>query len=135
MAEKGLFHSEVIAHTTRKLLLQRLALLEGQCEALLATADGHLAVGTAANEEKMARHAAISSALLALSQTFCEEVLGSQNDQASFSCADGNAVVVRLFLKGAPYQLCLSSGEQNNLATLMRAAQDMTTKIHHLIEN
>ncbi|TBW55425.1 hypothetical protein EZI54_11390 [Marinobacter halodurans] len=126
MSEQAVFNKDIYVRATRKLMTRRLTVLDGESVALLATADGRLCVSTCeSQEEATSRQAAFSSALMSLSQRFCQEVLGSQNGEIALSCLKGNAVIVRLELGGKPYQLCVASGEQNNLATVIRIARDM----------
>ncbi|TBW58467.1 hypothetical protein EZI54_03535 [Marinobacter halodurans] len=128
MSKQAVFIDDASVRAARSLMYQCLASLEGGV-ALLAAADGRLCVSTCENQEKASRQAALSSALLFLSQRFCQEVLGSPNGEIALSCIQGNVVMVRLELYGKPYQLCLASGEQSNLATVLHIARSLGKKI------
>lgn len=115
-----------------KLMLKGLESLDGDCLAVLSTADGRLCAATETNRQKASRKAALSSALLSLSQRFCEEALDSANGEIVLSAMNGHSVIVRLSLGSTSYQLCLVSSNADNLATILRVTRDLSNKISQL---
>lgn len=97
--------------------------------ATLASSDGEVVATTLSDEEKAARQSAMASALISLSESFSEEVIGEKTRDSCLSCDAGHAVIVRLKIDNSPLLLCLSCDKSNNLASLMRMARDMVNKI------
>lgn len=105
------------------------AKLEIDLNFLLSMADGKVLASSLDNEQKASRHSAMSSALLALSESFSKEVLGEQNQELTISCETGHAVIVRIKQNEHAMMLCLTCSLDANLAQLLRLARDTATKI------
>ena len=103
--------------------------LEIDLSFLLSMADGKVLLSSLDDEQKSSRHSAMSSALLALSESFSKEVLGQQNQELTISCETGHAVIIRITQNKHAMMLCLTCSLDANLAQLLRLARDAAIKI------
>lgn len=103
--------------------------LEIDLNFLLSMADGKVLASSLNDEQKASRHSAMSSALLALSESFSKEVMGQENRELTISCETGHAVIVRVTQNKHAMMLCLTCSLDANLAQLLRLARDTAIKI------
>lgn len=103
--------------------------LGGDIDFLLSMADGKVICSSITNPQKSSRQSAMSSALLALSESFSKEALGEENKELTISCNTGHAVIIRTNENNQVILLCLTSSDKTNLALLLRLARDTASKI------
>lgn len=96
---------------------------------LISMADGRVISSSLSDAQKTSRQSAMSSALLALSESFSKEVLGEENQELTISCGTGNAVITRIKQNDQVLLLCLTCSAETNLAMLLRLARDTALKI------
>lgn len=134
ISQISLPENAVFIARTKKVFARAVDLLGPQTQLLLATADG-MAVATHNDDEELsARFAALSCALLSLSESFSGEVLGVTNNEISVSSDGGHAVLLRLALRGHPYLVCLSTKDHTtNLATALRLTRDVGKKLSSIV--
>lgn len=117
------------SETIKKFLQETIQSLGHSAEATLSTSDGEVLASTIKNDEKSSRQSAMATALISLSESFSEEVIGEKTKESCLSSGRGHAVIVRLHVNDIPYLLCISCDHSNNLASLLRMARDTVTKI------
>ncbi|EDY85955.1 hypothetical protein GP5015_508 [gamma proteobacterium HTCC5015] len=115
--------------TIKKYLQETIEPLGHSATATLSTSDGEVFATTVKDDEKSARQSAMATALISLSESFSEEVIGEKTNESCLSAGKGHAVIVRLHMDSIPYLLCVSCDHSNNLASLLRMARDMVIKI------
>ena len=103
--------------------------------AILASSDGSLIASSRFDIDSDSRFSAMASALLSLSESLCNEVLGSANDHASFSTSKGHIALVRLTVQDSPYLMMFSCPAEINLAFLMRHSRDLASKLVATLAN
>lgn len=103
--------------------------------AILASSDGSLVASSRFDVKSDSRFSAMASALLSLSETLCNEVLGSANDHTSFSTSKGHIALVRLTIQDSPYLMMFSCPADTNLAFLMRHSRDLASKLIETLAN
>ena len=136
ISEISLPENAVFIARTKKVFARAVDLLGPQTQLLLATADGMAVATHNDDEEPSARVAALSCALLSLSESFSGEVLGVTNNEISVSSDGGHAVLLRLALRGHPYLVCLSTKDHTtNLAIALRLTRDVGKKLASIVNN
>ncbi|MEQ3635677.1 roadblock/LC7 domain-containing protein [Alcanivorax sp.] len=116
------------------LLRQRIDDIFGPSVAIVCTPDGMIVASAANDPETNARHAALTSALFSLSNSFCAELLRSENKEISLTSEKGQAVIVVFFADKHPFFLCLTSSTKTNLATLLRLSKDTGEQLKGIIQ-
>lgn len=126
--------SNLDKHQCEELMSKLTENFGASASATLATADGEVIASTIKDEEKIARRAAMASALISLSESFSEEVLGAKNKEISTSCERGNVMVLRLNTSGHSYLLSVSCDQSENLASVLRGSRDLGKKLTEFLD-
>ena len=117
-------------------LAARLKVHPGVLAAVVGTADGRAFAHACQPGRRMepARVAAIATSLLALSESFSKEALGSATQYNSIATQHGTIVVVRVPTRMRAHVLCLWADQSENFAMTLRLALDSATQIAALID-
>lgn len=108
----------------------------GVVAAVAGTADGRVYAQASQNGHDVqgARVAAVASSLLALSESFSSEALGSQAEYNSIATARGTIVIVRVPTRARAHVLCLWADKSENFAMTLRLALDGAGQLARLID-
>ncbi|MCD9028025.1 hypothetical protein LDO26_07365 [Luteimonas sp. BDR2-5] len=120
----------------RAVLQALVASASGILGAVVATVDGRAFAdaGHANHEFDPARVAAISSSLLALSESFSRETLQCQAQHTSIATARGAIVVVRVPSRTRAHALCLWADSSENFAMTLRFALDTAARVAEVLD-
>ncbi len=104
--------------------------------AVVATVDGRAFAHASHVDHEFdpARVAAISSSLLALSESFSREALQCQAQHTSIATSRGTLVVVRVPSRTRAHALCLWADSSENFAMTLRFALDTATRIAEMLD-
>ena len=80
------------------------------------------------------RVAAVASSLLALSESFSGEALGSRTEYNSIATPRGTIVIVRVPTRARAHVLCLWADKSENFAMTLRTALDGAAQTAALID-
>ena len=105
--------------------------------ASMATVDGrsYAHSNAIAQEANAQRSAAIMSSLMALTESFSREALGSQAHYSSIATDYGSIVMVRVPSKAKLHTLCVCADATENLAMTIRCALDTAALLAAKIDN
>lgn len=121
----------------RQVLEARLLLSPGLLGVVVGSADGRALAHAGGSDGTFqpARVAAVASSLLALSESFSRETLGSETQYSSIATSRGSIMLVRVPSKMRAHVLCLWADASHNLAMTLRAALDMASHVAHAIDD
>ncbi len=108
----------------------------GTLAAVIGTADGRAFAHAAqpGQQVEAPRIAAVASSLLALSESFSGEALGSRAEYNSIATPRGTIVIVRVPTRARAHVLCLWADKSENFAMALRVALDCAAQTAALID-
>lgn len=117
-------------------LASRLEAKNGLLGVVVGTADGRALAhaGASGTHFQPARIAAVASSLLALSESFTRETLGSDTQYSTIATARGTIMLVRVPSKTRAQVLCLWADNHLNLGMTLRTALDMASRVAQSID-
>ena len=108
----------------------------GTLAAVIGTADGRAFAHASqpGQQVEAPRVAAVASSLLALSESFSGEALGSRTEYNSIATPRGTIVIVRVPTRARAHVLCLWADKSENFAMTLRTALDGAAQTAALID-